>query len=121
MSNSKKVTLKSLIIFLLVSLMFIPMVYADDEPLSSQIDDTGEYEVDKIHEISSSVWTTAKTIVQVVAFCGIIFTGISYMLASSSDKADKKKSMGYVFLGLVLVFGTATFVDLIYKIADEIL
>lgn len=121
MSNSKKLTLKSLIIFLLISLMFIPMAYADGELLSPQIGGTGEENIDEITSISGKVWTTVKTVVQVLAFCGIIITGVSYMLASSSDKADIKKSMGYVFLGMVLVFGTATFVDLVYKIADEIL
>ena len=41
------------------------------------------------------------------------------MFASSDSKADMKKSMIYLIIGMVIVFSAATVVDLVSKTFDD--
>lgn len=96
-------------------------VFAVDEPLSTTVGNTGSGTIEKVYTISSTVWSTIKTVIQVAAFSGIIIAGISYMFSSADAKADMKKSLGYLIIGLVLVFGASIVVDIIYTITSEAL
>lgn len=99
----------------------ISSVFAVNEPLSSTVGNTGDDKIEKVYTISQSVWNTAKAVIQVAAFSGIIIAGISYMFSSADAKAEMKKSLGYLILGLVLVFGASIVVDVIYTITSEAL
>ena len=99
----------------------LPSTFAVNEPLSTTIGNTGTQTISKVYDISNSAWNTAKTVIQVAAFSGIIIAGISYMFSSAEAKADMKKSLGYLIVGLVLVFGASVVVDIIYTITSETL
>ena len=75
---------------------------------------------DTLEGAASNIWSTILTIVQILAFCAIIFAGVRYMFASADQKADIKKGMGYLALGGILVFAASTVVSFLMTTADEI-
>ncbi|MEG0072933.1 MAG: hypothetical protein RR922_00825 [Clostridia bacterium] len=62
-----------------------------------------------IESITGSAFKTVAVVAQVAAFAGVVALGIRYMFASADAKADIKKSMFPLVIGLVLVFATASF------------
>lgn len=62
----------------------------------------------KIKTVGNRIASTAFTVLQILAFAGIIVAGIKYMYSSADQRADIKKSLVYVVSGMVLVFGAST-------------
>lgn len=73
-----------------------------------------------ITDTTSAVFGMLIAVVQVVAFAGIIFVGLKYMKASSSEKADLKSSLPILFIGVLLVFGAPFVYNVVQMIADMI-
>lgn len=66
------------------------------------------------------IWNSAKLVLQVVSLAIVIACGVRYMLASADQKADIKKSLGFLALGCAIVFGTTLVIDFITNIAGDI-
>ena len=73
----------------------------------------------KFNSAKSNIWGVLLTVLQVASIAGVIFAGVRYMFASSDSKADMKKSMIYLIIGMVIVFSAATVVDLVSKTFDD--
>ncbi len=69
----------------------------------------------------SGVWKTIVIVIQVVAFIGIIIVGIRYMFVSADKKSEIKKSLIFVILGIILIFGAQPLVKAIYIIFSQML
>ncbi len=74
----------------------------------------------EIMQISVNVWGVAKVILQVSAVAALIFVGIKYMYSSSENKADLKKSLTMVVIGVIIVFGSTIVIDVIKKIFEDL-
>lgn len=64
---------------------------------------------------------TVFTILQIAAFGGIIFAGIKYMYSSADQRADIKKNMIYLAIGMVLVFGASTVAKFVTNAAVDVM
>lgn len=70
--------------------------------------------------VASKIWDITKYIFQITAVAAVVFVGVKYMFESSEGKADLKKSLTYVVIGTVLVFGTTIVIDVIRNIFADI-
>lgn len=80
----------------------------------------GEVSGTKTANIGKSILAIVQAFGVIVAVAGCIFIGIKYMLGSVEEKAEYKKTMVPYIIGLVLLFGTTTVVNLIYSIVTGI-
>ncbi len=71
--------------------------------------------VQKIKQPINKVFGVLFTILQVGAVGGVIFAGVSYMFASAENKADLKRKLLPLVIGMIIVFGASTVVDFITK------
>ena len=120
MNKKNKYILTMMFIIFVLSILFVPKVFASNEPLAPWIE-PGQNGVTKVDSIAKRVWPTILRVVQIAAFSGLIIAGIRYMFASATDKADIKKSMLILVTGLAIVFGASVLVEIIYNITKEAL
>ena len=73
-----------------------------------------------IKKVAKNIWKTLSFILQVASVGGIIFAGVRYMFASVETKADIKKSMLHLVVGLVIVFAATTIVNLIVNVFNDL-
>ncbi len=59
------------------------------------------------------IWGVVLTVLQVASVSGIILAGVRYMFASADQKADLKKSMPALVIGIILVFSASTVIKFI--------
>lgn len=104
-------------ISIVMSLSFIPNIYAtNSDKLGTGFDKSllTTATVDKkIENVTIRMTSTILTILQMAAVAGIVVCGVRYMLTSSEQKADIKKSMIYLVIGCVIVFATSTVVQFV--------
>ena len=74
----------------------------------------------EVDSYMGSIFSTILVIVRIVAFAGIIFTGIKLMFSYSDKKADAKSSLLPVLIGCILVFATSTIVNIALNSAKDI-
>jgi len=70
--------------------------------------------------LAGNIYATINTIANVCAILGIVLLGLKYMLSPAETRADVKKQLIPVALGLVLVYCTFKVITLVYSIADGI-
>ena len=68
----------------------------------------------------NKVWNTVIYIARVLAFVGIFVLGLTYIFANSDKKADLKKGLVPVIIGIVIFFGSTYVIDFIKRIFQEI-
>jgi len=79
--------------------------------------------------VSAKNWTSLSNyiiyiinmVIQYVAFGGIIFMGVKYMLAGAEGKASIKTSMGGMFIGMLFVFMTTKVIQFIVSAGGYII
>lgn len=78
---------------------------------------TEKYE--KFNRALYKVWGVILVVLQVASMTGIIFAGVRYMFASADAKADLKKSMIYLVIGMIIVFGASSVVGFVTGTFNE--
>lgn len=85
---------------------------------------TGEFEVlfsaTNFQDISGSLWSTIVVIVQIVSIAGIIAVGLKYMLAPADKKADIKRDLTSLLIGLIMVFSLSSVMNFIAGIGHDL-
>lgn len=74
----------------------------------------------KFNNALYKIWGVILVVLQVASMSGIIFAGVRYMFASVDSKADMKKSMIYLVIGMVIVFAASSVVGFVTGTFDEI-
>jgi len=69
---------------------------------------------------AGNIYSTVNAIANTCAILGIVLVGLKYMMSPADAKADVKKQLIPVALGIVLVYSTLKVITLIYKIGDGI-
>lgn len=82
---------------------------------NGNIDDVG-----KTKGVFGNIYTTILFFIQMASVAGIIVCGIRYMYSSSDTKADIKKSMLPLVIGIVLVFSASTVAQFVVKIFEDV-
>lgn len=80
----------------------------------------GEFDIlfkaTNFQDISGSIWSTIVVIVQIVSIAGIIAVGLKYMLAPADKKADIKRDLTALLIGLIMVFSLSNVINFIADI-----
>lgn len=132
MKKNKINLLKTLIIFIIVSILFlIPTnVKAQEVTLEVKVAtgviDPGDFKPNELTDDDTEIVTSkAATIVDIIRIIGIIVTvvtlmliGIKYMTGSLEEKADYKKSMIPYLIGVGVFFALSQLLAVIMKIAE---
>lgn len=82
--------------------------------------DIGGNELKTAENAVTRIWNSVKLILQVVSLSIVIACGVRYMMASADQKADIKKSLGYLALGCAIVFGTTFVIDFIRNVFGDL-
>lgn len=108
----------TLSVFIIFTVLITSNIFAF-EGLKSELpaDNSG---IGKIDEMANKTWGTISRILRIAAFAGIIFTGVRYMFASADSRADMKKSTITLIIGMLIVFGTTTIIDIIIRIVKNV-
>ena len=114
--------------FIVVFLFFVLIlstsqsIFAATESISSEIDLSNNKGImTGTGNITTNIWSTIITIVQILAVAAVVFAGVRYMFASADAKADIKKQTVILVVGAVLVFGASTIASLIQTAATSAL
>lgn len=75
---------------------------------------------DEIQSIGGKTKTIVSTIGSIVSVISLIVIGIKYMLGSTEEKAEYKKSMMPYFIGAICLFAASNITGIIYKIMINI-
>ena len=59
------------------------------------------------------IWGGILVVLQIASIGGVIFVGVKYMFASADVKADLKKNMIHLVIGMIIVFGASTVIGFI--------
>lgn len=66
------------------------------------------------------IWNTAIYVARVAAFAGIFMLGVRYIFANADKKADLKKSLMPVIIGIMIFFGSTFIIDFVKRAFEEI-
>ena len=111
MKLSKKILLRSIPALLLVVVLLSSNVFgfSNFSPDMNVEADTNTSLVGSVNKI----WGVVLTVLQVCAIGALVFAGVRYMFASADQKADLKKSMPALVIGIILVFSASTVIKFI--------
>lgn len=74
----------------------------------------------KIKNPVKEIAGTILLLLQMASVGGVIALGVKYMYGSAEQKADYKKSLLPVLVGIVLVFGASTVASFVIKVYSEV-
>lgn len=60
-----------------------------------------------------SAYSTIYTVFQIIGMGGIVYMGVKYMYAGSDDKAQIKKTLIWVVVGVLFLFAAPSIIDFI--------
>ena len=84
------------------------------------LDDDGLYRYKNFNNALSKIFGVLIVTLQVASMAGIIFAGVRYMFASADSKADLKKGLIHLAIGMVIVFGASSVVGFVTGTFDDI-
>ena len=84
------------------------------------LDDDGLYRYKNFNNALSKIFGVLIVTLQVASMAGIIFAGVRYMFASADSKADLKKGLIHLAIGMVIVFGASSVVGFVTGAFDDI-
>lgn len=80
----------------------------------------GSVDTGKITELGGQAITIISTIGSVAAVIVLIVLGLKYMMGSTEEKAEYKKTLMPYVIGAVLVFAASTIAGVVYNVASNI-
>ena len=123
----KRYVLLSIVILFFMSIFinFQTFVFADRRPLGSGFDVNNvakdENNADPVFtEQFNKIWNTFIYVARVAAFIGIFVIGLTYIFANADKKADIKKSLFPMLIGIVIFFGATFVIDFVKRVFFEI-
>lgn len=70
--------------------------------------------------VSGSIWSTVIALVQILSIAGIIAIGLKYMFSAADTKADIKKDLLPMVIGLIFVYSIAQLIPFIADISGQL-
>ena len=70
---------------------------------------------------TGNIWVNVCNVVQILAFAGILFIGVKYLLESSEGRAKIKEQLAPMLIGIVFVFCAANVVSYVVRIGDSLI
>lgn len=72
----------------------------------------------QIQAIGGKIFSAIRTIGIVLSVVMLAVLGVKYMMGSSEEKAEYKKTMIPYLVGAVLIFGASTIAGMVYNLAS---
>ena len=88
-----------------------------DDYKPSDLDQTDYYKPFKMAGVILNAITVTGVVVAVIT---VMFLGIKYMVGSVEEKAEYKKTMMPILVGMILLFCTSTIVSIIWNVTTSI-
>lgn len=124
----KKLVLISISSILIISLMMLFVIptysYAD---VPTEIDPSdweppalNSSDVEDLTNAASNIVSYIRVIGVIVTVIALMILGIKYMVGSTEERADYKKSMKPFIIGVIIFFALSQFLAVIIDIADSL-
>ena len=115
----KKIAIIAILVILTIT-SFTGIVNATIQPddyKPSDLDQTDYYKPFKMAGVILNAITITGVVVAVIT---VMFLGIKYMVGSVEEKAEYKKTMIPILVGMILLFCTSTIVSIIWNVTTSI-
>ena len=115
----KKIAIIAILVILTIT-SFTGIVNATIQPddyKPSDLDQTDYYKPFKMAGVILNAITVTGVVVAVIT---VMFLGIKYMVGSVEEKAEYKKTMMPILVGMILLFCTSTIVSIIWNVTETI-
>lgn len=76
--------------------------------------------IGSVEQLTGNIWVNVCNVVQILAFTGILFIGVKYLMENSEGRAKIKERLAPMLIGIVFVFCAANVVSAIVKIGDTL-
>lgn len=120
-----KKTIQIMSIILVIATIFslsMCTISMADETASSTIDalinNKGENTPEGISKLGGTIINVVTTVAMIISIIMLLLLGIKYMMGSTAEKAEYKKSMIPYLVGAILVFGASGIAKFVISIAD---
>lgn len=90
------------------------------EKIESGEEIKGDHRYEKFNTALSKIFGVLIVTLQVASMAGIIFAGVRYMFASADSKADLKKGLIHLAIGMIIVFGASSVVGFVTRAFDDV-
>ena len=122
----KKIILS--IVLVIISMVILSANYVFASSLQSSKINTGDFKPPALQEEDYGIaFSKASTIVYTITIIGIVVSivgtiglGIRYMMGSIEERAEYKKTMWPMVLGMIFIFASSTIVSVIYNLASQL-
>lgn len=115
----KIIVIIGIIIITLSSLSFVSFVYSFS--IDNMIGgDLPAEQQNTIDNVGQNIVTIIGTIGSIISVVVLVALGIKYMMGSTEEKAEYKKTLLPYVIGASLLFGASIFSSIIYNIAIEL-
>lgn len=112
MKRSKKIMLRVLPVLMILMVVFVGNVFANNNGITS-VTVPGGTAAPGVSKLTGNIWSTISVVVQVLAVAAVVFAGVRYMFASADAKADIKQQTLILVIGAVLVFAAVPLLNMI--------
>lgn len=90
------------------------------EKIESGEEIKGDHRYEKFNTALSKIFGVLIVTLQVASMAGIIFAGVRYMFASADSRADLKKGLIHLAIGMIIVFGASSVVGFVTGTFNEL-
>lgn len=127
--NKKTIKILSILLtFVMVMTMMSTSVFAQDgDPVAQPTPNSLKGQINyggvgntKVQKLGGEIIGILQTAGIVVAVVVLIVLGIKYMMGSTAEKAEYKKTMMPYFIGAILIFGAVAVSEVIFQMAAGI-
>lgn len=117
MKKSIKLFLTTLLAVMLIFTFAQPMVFADDvSGITGQIGKDAIKDTKGATDIASKVVSWIWIISIIVAVVVLMYTGLKFIVGSTQEKAEYKKSLVPIVVGVAILVFSTTIVNVLYSL-----
>lgn len=124
MNGGKKMKLKKILgiltILAIVLLFFNHSCFAKVDPDLYKPKELTSSDYEEAFKLGGTIVSGLTMVGTIVAIVGIMVLGIKYMIGSTAEKAEYKKTMIPYLIGCIFIFAISRIVSIIYSLASQI-
>lgn len=106
-------------IFLAIILFCMVTMLVSNITLATTINDLNAPARTDFNDAGNSAIKVLSTIGMIVSVIALVIIGIKYMLGSTEDRAEYKKSLLPYIIGAILVFAASSIASIVYNVAKD--
>ena len=120
MKKSIKVISTLLLAIMLVTSIAGTVLAVDPNTVLNGLNGNGNVQTNDLTKVGNNIVTIIQVVGIVIAVIVLLVIGIKYMMGSSSEKAEYKKTMITYIVGAVLIFAGTSLVRVIYSLSTSV-